>query len=648
MPYEMPSIDETIICIVDRESVPLAAVISSYFSCERTYFPLFTFPSVKVGQTSDDEVEIEDRIPQMIGQEAAIGLQNILAHLPGCETLILAGLSNAQLSYIKPDEIKCKRLLKIGSVGDVDSCLKTIGIERTETLRCRPGEVLRGLYAAKSRGHRLWVADDAEPLADCEQVQGGGLVVVEQTFESSGSVVAINYAHSIDAGLRVVDPLARFAESRSVDLIYKWQYAKDTDAWRELFDEMGNRIGDIAFEEFDFVTFFTDGLPYGIYLNGAIPCTYMSLGLFPDRLIVNAILRERELPRLASAVVFATNDFYKHDESAGLIDFLTRHQYAVRPVVGGDATVIGLDYHVEHYPYDLIHISTHGGEVAGSLVELTFSARDQSQHVVSYDRVIGLGRTPDENRQFFYQERSLFKSLDGFEWGSPVLRDHALPDFVYSDALKAIRRGTGVSKRRRKGKDRISGGHVIQCNDGYYLAMVRTIAAYGHPVVFNNTCSSWSGINHFFLASGAVAYIGTHWDVPDDTAIAAAKTFYEGAVKQPLMDAVHTINKSVAGTSDANIFAFWGLHFSTLTVGEDIRLSVNYVGSQMAKTIGMYADYLCHPMEDELKETAARALRGILKDFNQHFGGSNAAKVKERAESVLSAIPRPTRRVIKN
>ena len=635
---DVPVIREAVVCIVDRESIALAAVISSYFSEPSEYFPLFTFPGVEKGNGPGGDRLDDDYVAQMVGREAAVTLKNILAHLEECETLVLAGLTDVQRSYIDTESFGVSRVLTIASPDEVDSVFRSIGIQKEEALRCHPDEVLRGLYLAKQRGWRLWVADDAEALGP-EDTQAGSLVVVEQTQETAGGVVAVNYAHAIGAAVRVVDALPRHAESRSVRLLQRWREDGEQEASDELNGAIAIRVGGVDFSAFDFVTFFTEGLPYSLIVDAVAPCSYVHLGLFPDRFIVNAIIRERSKFRLASAVVFAIEGFHEHDETLWLTDFLQRQYYAVRPVIGSEATVEAFDYHAADFPYDFLHISSHGGEVDGSLVAVTFDSRDGERHVIEYDEVVGIARTYDGSGLFNVQHKAIFKTLDGLEWGSAKLRERDLPDVVYVDAMHAIFDGVNVSERERSHKEQVPGGCAIVCNDGYHMAMFRTIAAYGNPIIFNNTCSSWSGTNHFFLSGGAIAYIGTHWNVPDDLAIDAAKTFYKGAIGVPLIDAIHRVNLEISGTADANIYAFWGLHFSTLTVGEDAGLSVNHLASRMAKIIEMYARHLEEPLSDEVRDNAARTLRRVLGDFDGHFTGPHVAEIKARAEVVLAKIP---------
>ncbi|HVA27925.1 MAG TPA: hypothetical protein VNF68_07075, partial [Candidatus Baltobacteraceae bacterium] len=596
-------------CIVDRENVVLAAVISSYFSRDGTYFPIFTFPGVKKAKGPDAERMNDEYVPQMIGREAAVVINNAIAEFGGCRVLVLAGLSEAQRTFI--ENVEDAQVLEIESLDDVDGALRSIGIRRADTLRCRTDDVLLGLYLAKNRGCRLWIAEDAEPLPAIADT-GGGLVVVEQTAANAGCVAAVNYVHAIGAALRVVASLPPHAESGTIRLLQRWRDENDAEAWDELRTAIEQRTGGIDFSAFPFVTFFTDGLPYSLLVDGAVPCSYVHLGLFPDRLIVNAIVRARSRRRLASAVVFAIEELRHRDETGWLLQFLREQHYAVRPVVGREATAENFDYYAGHFPYDILHISSHGGEVDGSLVTLTFSDRQGERHVIEYDEVVGIAPTYDGSGLFGVQHKALFRRLDGLEWGSSALAGRKLPEHVYVDAMRAMFDGEGAVSREREHKDRVSGGSVIVCHDGYHQAMFRTLAAYGHPIVFNNTCWSSSGITHFFLGSGAVAYIGTLWAVHNDLATRAAKYFYENVGSTQLIHALHRVNHEIKDTPDANIYVYWGLHFSTFTTAESEQVSINDVGSRMARQIRMYVRHLEQPLTDEVRDNDARVLRRTL------------------------------------
>lgn len=630
---DIPIIDTGFACIVDRESVILAAVISSYFSERGSYFPLFTFPGVTKSRLNDDATrDHDDFVPHMIGVQAATEIKNVIAEMGGCKVLILAGLSAAQRSYIDiASGVDC---VEVPLVDDVDGALSQFGLTKAETLRCRPHEVLRGLNLAQNRGRRLWIADDAELLPPNE-LKGNGLVLVEHTPHTATCVAAANFAHSIAAAMLVATPLPKLAESGIARTIQRWRNESSDSARDELIAQITVRLGDVDLTRFDFATFFTEGLPYALVVNCAIPSSHIHLGLSPDRLIVNAITRERSGRRLASAVVFAIEDFKDVDESQWLTDFLRSNNYAVKVVAGKAATVESFDFHTTDYPYDLFHISSHGGEVEGSLVTVEFAARDGEHHVVEYDEVVGIAPTYDGSGLFSVQQKAMFRTLDGLDWGSAALAERNLGDGVYNDATRAMFDNINVIKRDRGDERRVPGSCVVVCSDGSHQAMFRSLAAYGQPIVFNNTCSSWLGVSHFFLASGAIAYIGTLWDVPLGLATNAAKTFYEHAKEGSLMNAVHAVNLSIEGTKHANIYALWGLPFSTFTIGNDEQDSLSRVASKMARHIEMLARHLEAPLSDEVRRSGTRGLRRVLDEFDRQFRGPAVDHLMAMARETL-------------
>ena len=68
---------------------------------------------------------------------------------------------------------------------------------------------------------------------------------------------------------------------------------------------------------------------------------------------------------------------------------------------------------------------------------------------------------------------------------------------------------------------------AIACADTIHQGQFHALASYSSPIVFNNTCWSWSEVAAFFIACGARAYIGTLWEIENDAAVTAARTFYE-------------------------------------------------------------------------------------------------------------------------
>ncbi len=149
----IPHVDSRFICIVDRERVQLAAAISSYLYTDGTYFAIFGFP--RIGHPSRPEAVLgdDDYISNIIATEVATLISNALARMGHCQYLILAGLSDAQRSYIRiPDEVN---VIEIAGLDRVPEMLSPVGIAKLGLLKCRPQQALLGLYTAGRTGNGL-------------------------------------------------------------------------------------------------------------------------------------------------------------------------------------------------------------------------------------------------------------------------------------------------------------------------------------------------------------------------------------------------------------------------------------------------------------------------------------------------------------
>ena len=66
----------------------------------------------------------------------------------------------------------------------------------------------------------------------------------------------------------------------------------------------------------------------------------------------------------------------------------------VATLVGENATHFNLDNHIQYYPYTLLHLCSHGGEVEGTRITEKFVDRNGDEHVVEYDEVFSFGINP--------------------------------------------------------------------------------------------------------------------------------------------------------------------------------------------------------------------------------------------------------------
>jgi inorganic pyrophosphatase/exopolyphosphatase len=114
----VPLINTSFICIVNRNRSDLAAIISSYLINDNNYLPLFEFRIALVAKT---EVIVEENSNNYISQvktlEFAIKIKNIIRTSHRNATIILAGLTENQKSYL---DYKGGNLIEIEEIDDVD------------------------------------------------------------------------------------------------------------------------------------------------------------------------------------------------------------------------------------------------------------------------------------------------------------------------------------------------------------------------------------------------------------------------------------------------------------------------------------------------------------------------------------------------
>jgi hypothetical protein len=162
------------------------------------------------------------------------------------------------------------------------------------------------------------------------------LVVIENAAEAS-PVIAINYANSVGAGVLIVDGLAK-NESREIQRrIQDWKENNDLGQLRKLKDAISRRINGTSLTRLDYVTFFTEGLPYSLLLENIIPCSYVHLSLRPDLFVFNSIMFA-DGENFHSAVVFSPA-FFADEETKWLCDFFSGNKYYLRTLIAKGATV---------------------------------------------------------------------------------------------------------------------------------------------------------------------------------------------------------------------------------------------------------------------------------------------------------------------
>ncbi|PHN00758.1 hypothetical protein [Flavilitoribacter nigricans] len=561
----VPEFNKNYICIVDRRNANLAAVISSYLQQDDTFLSVFEVPTATIGKPEEfTEIIDEHWISRTRGEELSIQIHNSIKKIGGCEYLIVAGLDKKQKSYF--DYLEDYNTIEIDSVDEVDAYLGGIAFDKEDFLDVRPDEALLGLLIAGRKKLKLNIESTADCLTN-ENLKNSGLFVIENN-KTTSVVSAINLALSMGVDIELINPLQESDVKEVKLLIEEWKNGDDS-CYNELIAKLFSRINDIEFSDYDFATFFTIGAPYSLIIKNSIPNSYIHLLRYPNIFIVDSIYYENQNP-IGSTVVFSPLEFGTDEETDFVIKAFKNHNFWVKELIGKNASVSNIDMHVKEYPYDLLHICSHGGEVNGFEVVKEFTDRDGNKHVIEYDDVISF--QPERGQDLIKVEhKHIWRKFNGFIWKSEELEEQKYPNYVFSDMINAIN-----SKKKYEGtrKSIIPDSCSIKCSDFIYQALFNMVAGWHtSPIIFNNTCWSWSGISEHFLDSGVRGYIGTLWAVKNGVAEEVAEYFYNEIFDNSIIETIHRANNITKGTNSEDTYIYWGLPFSTLKSADSKEVS---------------------------------------------------------------------------
>lgn len=593
MPRSIPSISAKFICIVDHQSISLAALISTYIAQYNHYPLVFEFPTVTAAkrERKDDLID-EHLLSHTRAEEAAVYIHNMMVRCGKVENVIVAGLSKEQKSYVKVHHSFNR--IDIDTIQDVDFALSPF-FEEKSRIKCRLDDCINGLYAALQANCTLQYSEDA-PDIELKYAGREALVVIEQQpFVSS--VIAVNYAFAIGGDVAYVD---KIEDEDQQDLIFKFslfgQGNKEAGAAIKLFVQ--ERLRHISFDKATYVTYFTKGVPYAFGTGNRLPSTSIPIHLHPDLFIANNLLLQ-DSPIYGGAIVFSP-EFFEDEETKQVSTSLQKERYFVKELTGKNADVFNFSHNITLFPYDLLHICSHGGEVDGHEVEVSFRDRDGNAHTVVYESVLSISPSLRKGK-LTVGEKQYWRKFDGLVWRSPELKAKKIPHYVFADMQNALSKT--LAKDKKVGpKIKVSNSNAIQCSDGPFIGLSQSLAAYGAPIIFNNTCWSWLYAAEPFLTSGARAYIGTFWNVSNDAALAFAQSVYSLGFHQPLMDAIHASLKLIEGTSSENIYVIWGMPFTRLGHCKNADLSRANVYRELVLSSGRWQDRMEKTSNERTKE----------------------------------------------
>ncbi len=553
-----------------------------------------------------------------MGDRAAHEINNSLARLQP-DSILLVGMTENQKSYLRA-LLPAQKLIEVNSLDDVRTRLP-FSLPITDPVRCKASQLNEGLLLAKFSQKPL-VIDESAPLLPEKHLHGGEGVLLIENDASVPDVAAINYGFAINADIALV-PATDKNQVRSLPRqLEAWSKDKSHHEFAWAKRAASKRLREVNFATYKFATFFTKGLPYGLFIGNVIPCSHVMKELDCGLFITNALIEEHVPIGLASAIVFSP-ELFASEETEDISKLFDANNYTVTSLVGKKATVKQLTNYGSHFPYDVMHICAHGGETDGYFVVQEFTDRNGNPHKLEFYEVVGF--SPTEGDMVKVHRKLIFKSLDGFPWMSPPLKSY--PRYVFEDMMVATRLDPENKVLRIPFNSKIALSCHIQCADSIHQGDFLGLAGFGHPFVFNNTCSSSHEIAATITRAGARSYIGTLWSVGNQTANRAAKVFYEDLVQQGnLLSAFFAMNKTIINKQYENVYIFWGLHLSTLP-----KVSVKSDAKILADLIGLYLSWLKKVQttpDPEVRHNSIPIARFLADEIMRRFTPERLKKIK--------------------
>ncbi len=121
------------------------------------------------------------------------------------EKLLFPQLENEYLENILRQLVNKYNIIEIDGIDNVDFALAGFSNDKDKNISCRPEEILEGLYQAVQTNAKLKIGDAADPLTPADDKRSG-LIVIEN-IPATSTVIAVNYALSVDADIKIVEPL---------------------------------------------------------------------------------------------------------------------------------------------------------------------------------------------------------------------------------------------------------------------------------------------------------------------------------------------------------------------------------------------------------------------------------------------------------
>jgi hypothetical protein len=464
---------------------------------------------------------------------------NALARLKAKTTLLANLPEEAKMAMLAPLPKSNARVMSEKDVAELIANTKGI---TTPPLRWGRERIGIGLLKALYEQKMIEFFDESSPIENIKS-RSGHLVVCE-AGEPLSEVIAANYAYALGAGLYLIDKTDD-QECKEILESYYSINAPQNNSGAER-DRLQARLRElcqgIELPQNGSLTFITRGLPFGVAypeLPSTHLFTYPHLGIS----IINGFAAEQKGTRGVNIAALVDPQKVCAPEIEAAIKILPERGIFVRGYRGKGATVRKISEMVDLFPYDLLIFATHCGDAKGYRCTYEYKDSEGIDRRLIVDIAIGIANTDDPD-MLRVDQFIRFHSLDGVDWIDPTAKKNlyvgkAIVDF--SERFKA----NDLEPVRKDLIPRVVGSAAMAMYDNNYIALPRSLAAEGSPIIINNACVSWHELAKRFTFSGARVYVGTLYPVSDSEAEAVVTRIIKKYFEKPLPHAVWSAQNAV-------------------------------------------------------------------------------------------------------
>lgn len=429
------------------------------------------------------------------------------------------------------------------------------------------------------------------------------LAVVVQNTNEVDSVIAANYAIARNANFFMIDISPDYLAQVNSKL-NKMADAKDRDVRKidlnTLTDEFKALLPNEDFSKYNKVLFITEGFPLGIAIPD-VPSAHLPklrVGLtIAANLGEYTIALNRKHAFNGVFLRLPDKGITTKTEEDAMSDALLRTSGLVKHENMRDAKLGELT--VEVFPYDILYIATHGGQIEANLNSYEYTMPDGTKHEVKM--AVGIGPTATLHK---------IESVDGVQKDTNEWKKEQID--VWADyAEKVIRGGEKLNafKTERVSLEMRTLQFEPASGDMGSGGTFNVLAGGYLPLVIVNACGSWNDLSGNFVFAGCSSYIGTILPVTNATAASYAVSFFDNLFCEELINAAHKAKHSLKDDYEKSLYVFTGTFESKFDFasGSDDPNGIEVLQRRIPQEI--------KKIEDRLKELESKESKKMLEAY---------------------------------